>query len=634
MKVKKITINNFRGLKNYEHEFTKPITVLTGPVGAGKTSFLQAMRFAITSETPTNAIRTGADSASVSAVCDDDFEIYRELMRPNKKYTKVMGRKAGTSASESFIEETTNVSNEVMKIATSSEVLAAMKPSEFGAIFLNESVEKKTLEDMIQIMNDSTIKERKAIKLDKTSETYDGDDDDDDGKKLPNDVMNLIKTLFKGKTFNLDAINKAYEEIKSLRREDSAKLKIYKSKAEGFLDIVKPEYSEADLNKRLEEIIGVEKNIDVYKAQVIAYNKAVKAKEQQDKQIAELNIAIAMNTATEPDETEYKALKEKKAAATDSVIAETKVAQTLSDNIKWLKKTLAQLDKSVCPINDKIVCKTDRTAYKADIEESIKKSEMSVAIVNDRIKEARRKAAELEEQITAYLKGKETWNKKQALIKERARLMKNLIEIPEKPDLVEKKDYTVEKNEVRKKIALIRSYKEAEADYKQMQVYKRKYTVDDFLVKSLDPKGPVIKEFINTFVDFLEDACNERAEFLKTGFKLKFVAEDGLKVLFKTAADKDFLPYTSLSAGEKIFASLILTDLINSFYASKILILDDTDHLDAKSFDMLMKFITDSDIEELYDNIIISCVEHDDMLEVLKKYDVDVIKMDIKVTVA
>ena len=104
--------------------------------------------------------------------------------------------------------------------------------------------------------------------------------------------------------------------------------------------------------------------------------------------------------------------------------------------------------------------------------------------------------------------------------------------------------------------------------------------------------------------------------------------------MFKTAADKDFLPYTSLSAGEKIFASLILTDLINSFYASKILILDDTDHLDAKSFDMLMKFITDSDIEELYDNIIISCVEHDDMLEVLKKYDVDVIEMNEKVTAA
>ena len=49
---------------------------------------------------------------------------------------------------------------------------------------------------------------------------------------------------------------------------------------------------------------------------------------------------------------------------------------------------------------------------------------------------------------------------------------------------------------------------------------------------------------------------------------------------------------------------------------------------------MLMKFITDSDIEELYDNIIISCVEHDDMLEVLKKYDVDVIEMNEKVTVA
>ena len=85
--------------------------------------------------------------------------------------------------------------------------------------------------------------------------------------------------------------------------------------------------------------------------------------------------------------------------------------------------------------------------------------------------------------------------------------------------------------------------------------------------------------------------------------------------------------YTSLSAGEKILAIVLMTDLVNLFSGSGFLIIDDTDHLDEDSFEILLKFVTDQDIQEQYDNIIISSVNHSDILNKIKDYDVDHIEM-------
>lgn len=620
MKINSIEIKNFKGIEDMKHPFDKTVTVLSGPVGAGKTSFIQALRFALTNETPLNPIKNGALASNVRIECEGDIVVEREIARPNKKYTKVMGRKTGTAASESFLEESTNVSNEIMKIATSSEVLAAMKPSQFGAIFLNESVEKKTLEDLIKILAECSLKEKKAIMA--------GFEDEEEDGKLPPDVLSEIKSLFREKTFNLEAINKAYEEAKSVRRERNARYKVSASRSKGFLEIVKPEYSEKELQKKYEEIVGVEKNVEAYKTQRSTYEKAVENKKEWDRRISELDLAIAMNHATEPDKAEYEALMEQKKKANEDVVSQSRVYQTLSDNQKWFKRTLDQLDKPVCPISEKLMCMTDKTSLQSELESEIGKIELSMAVVNDKINMAKERVREVEGKISDYNKNKENFTKKETLIKERAKLLAKPVLIPEEPEKIHlKKSYSVEKAQIMEKMEDLREYKSAEVEYKETQKLKRQCQISDFIVKSLDPKGPVIKEFIETFIECLEDACNERAEMLKTGFELKLVPEDGLKVLFKTSPEKEFLPYTSLSAGERIFASLILTDLVNSFYDSRILILDDTDHLDAKSFRMLIDFVKNDDISELYDNIIISCVEHDDMLDVVEDYDIDLLKI-------
>ena len=75
-------------------------------------------------------------------------------------------------------------------------------------------------------------------------------------------------------------------------------------------------------------------------------------------------------------------------------------------------------------------------------------------------------------------------------------------------------------------------------------------------------------------------------------------------MLFQLGELKPFLPYTSLSAGEKILAIVLMTDLVNLFSGSGFFIIDDTDHLDEDSFEVLLKFVTDKDIQEQNNKVI------------------------------
>ena len=75
------------------------------------------------------------------------------------------------------------------------------------------------------------------------------------------------------------------------------------------------------------------------------------------------------------------------------------------------------------------------------------------------------------------------------------------------------------------------SRKNAYTPYSDMVL--RHDNVLNFIVKSLDIKGPVVSDFIRTLVEPIEDVCNERATVLKTGMKVKLLVKDGLIMLFQ-----------------------------------------------------------------------------------------------------
>ena len=622
MKIKSISVENFRGIQRFEHEFKNKVTVITGKCGKGKSSFLDAVRFPLTNILPENPVKDGYMTAKVKEVCEnedgDSIVIEKEIERPSKVSTLISGRKVGTSVTKKFIESETDVNSELIKMTTSSEILANLKPSDFASIFLTESVERKTLEDLLEICNKQKTPERLKIQI---------NDGFFNNKNLPPDAIKYFNEFFLDKEFSLETISKAFEEAKNKRREVNAICKSLEKDAKDFVSMTEIKEDEGKLNKRLEELIGFEKNNDSYYERVKAYNSAVKLKNETEKRIVSCDLEIQTNKSVEPNMKDLETLENELKNKTKEVSNLMAVKKTLVDSKLRTEKTISELDKPVCPISAKICCTTDKSPFKKELLESISDIEKSIKLSDENIAKSQNEINELNSKIKIFYENRENWNKKMNFINEKERLSKMQIEIPEKPEEISITSYSAEKANVTQELNKIKKYKDIQKRYNEFWKNKREYNVLNFIVKSLDIKGPVVSDFIRTLVEPIEDVCNERATVLKTGMKVKLLVKDGLTMLFQLGELKPFLPYTSLSAGEKILAIVLMTDLVNLFSGSGFLIIDDTDHLDEESFEVLLKFVTDQDIQEQYDNIIISSVNHSDIVNKIKNYDVDHIEM-------
>ena len=622
MKIKSISVENFRGIQRFEHEFKNKVTVITGKCGKGKSSFLDAVRFPLTNILPENPVKDGYMTAKVKEVCEnedgDSIVIEKEIERPSKVSTLISGRKVGTSVTKKFIESETDVNSELIKMTTSSEILANLKPSDFASIFLTESVERKTLEDLLEICNKQETPERLKIQI---------NDGVFNNKNLPPDAIKYFNEFFLDKEFSLETISKAFEEAKNKRREVNAICKSLEKDAKDFVSMTEIKTDEGKLNKKLEELIGFEKNNDSYYERVKNYNSAVKLKNETEKRIVSCDLEIQTNKSVEPNMKDLETLENELKNKTKEVSNLMAVKKTLVDSKSRTEKTISELDKPVCPISAKICCTTDKSPFKKELLESISDIENSIKLSDENIAKSQNEINELNNKIKIFYENRENWNKKMNFINEKERLSKMQIEIPEKPEEISITSYSAEKANVIAELNKIKKYKEMQKKYNEFWKNKREYNVLNFIVKSLDIKGPVVSDFIRTLVEPIEDVCNERATVLKTGMKVKLLVKDGLTMLFQLGELKPFLPYTSLSAGEKILAIVLMTDLVNLFSGSGFLIIDDTDHLDEDSFEVLLKFVTDQDIQEQYDNIIISSVNHSDIVNKIKDYDVDHIEM-------
>lgn len=622
MRIKSISIENFRGIQRFEHDFKNKVTVITGKCGKGKSSFLDAVRFPLTNILPENPVKDGYMTAKVKEVCEnedgDSIVIEKEIERPSKVSTLISGRKVGTSVTKKFIESETDVNSELIKMTTSSEILANLKPSDFASIFLTESVERKTLEDLLEICNKQETPERLKIQI---------NDGIFNNKNLPPDAIKYFNEFFLDKEFSLETISKAFEEAKNKRREVNAICKSLEKDAKDFVSMTEIKTDEGKLNKKLEELIGFEKNNDSYYERVKNYNSAVKLKNETEKRIVSCDLEIQTNKSVEPNMKDLETLENELKNKTKEVSNLIAVKRTLVDSKSRTEKTISELDKPVCPISAKICCTTDKSPFKKELLNSISDIENSIKLSDENIAKSQNEINELNSKIKIFYENRENWNKKMNFINEKERLSKMQIEIPEKPEEISITSYSAEKANVIAELNKIKKYKEMQKKYNEFWKNKREYNVLNFIVKSLDIKGPVVSDFIRTLVEPIEDVCNERATVLKTGMKVKLLVKDGLTMLFQLGELKPFLPYTSLSAGEKILAIVLMTDLVNLFSGSGFLIIDDTDHLDEDSFEVLLKFVTDKDIQEQYDNIIISSVNHSDIVNKVKDYDVDHIEM-------
>lgn len=608
MKFTTVEGENFKNYDEVEFSPTKTTCAIVGPNGRGKTTITQMIKYALTGDCPNDAVKAGKDTLSVKLSLVDDegrvqsWERSKSNTRPSK--VKVNDKTATGKALNSHIESITGIPIDSLRLSSSSELIEALKPSEFSDFIMGYIPEA---------LDYDIVKGYMGTEVDPLAFKYLED----------NNILPLT-----GK-FGYDQLQTAYNTLFEQRKNTRSVLSTYEAKTKN-VSLEKPEMTLNDVNKRLEEILKEEGGLANAKKALIAYNNAVEAKAKQDKLIADLNDKIAKISVDAPNPCLKSSIEAQKRELNSSIISLKSTIATLQKNIDMFKNTLVNLNKPTCPLSDGLICKTDKTAAKKEFEDQITSNTESINTINAEIAQKQKQFEDALAKEAAYIEQEKLYREKALLINQLENLKKSLIVLPPKPTAQEKVvDYTEEKQRLYKIQNDNIKYEQYLKDSAKFIELSKEKEILDQLVKLFAPKGDVTLKITKHYFGIFEDVCNERASELKPGFTLKFVPEDGIKILCETAPGVGYIPYQSCSSGERAFVIFLLTDLIsNALTNSNILILDDLDKLDNEAFDSLMNCIMQPSVQDSYDHIIICAVDHDDTMKTLSKYpDIEVMKI-------
>lgn len=586
MRIKEIKIKNFKAIKDKEYTPENTIAILCAPNGTGKTSFLEAIRFGLTGETPDNCINDTAEETTVEMILEKDslaFSRTKHATKPTK--VKVAGKNTTAKNLDTVFSDSTGIAKDAMKIATSQELLVNMKPDELGAFLLSyvpEEVDFDTVVKYISGITPQAITELSAY--------------------LP--AMPV--------KFGLDTVENAYKAIFEARMY--ANKDAQKKEAQIVVSALEdPARPLSDVEAEEKDILFKEGAQASAKAAVNLYNAAVQNREKAEKNLMELQKQINAITATKPNDEKIKAITAEKQRCNQAITDANKIIAMVERNLEIYNNTLETLNKPVCPISEKLFCTTDKSGIKEEILEMIQSNKEGAEIQEKIIEEMKRKLESLNKEEAEWNENARAYAQKTTLVARYTADKKNLPEIPVKPSVISAEtDFSTRKRELQAEKEYCRTYEKNQKLMSEGAALKEKYNTLNFLCKALEPKGDVMNGITSLYLSVFEDTINKRADDLGTGYKVQFIAENGVNYTVKTPLSSIYHPFNDLSHGEQLIALFLLLDMLNSLCGTRLMLLDDINHLDSKNFDTLFSLILSKELQDDYDHIFLCAAANTD----------------------
>ena len=570
MKIKSLEIKNFRGIRSLTLEMPQ-IVAICAKNGSGKTSFLDALKFALTGQEPDGEIiRYGSLSTQVEVAIESEtgevttFTRIKEVDKPSK--FKINGKSSTQKSLNEMILSVTGLSVDNIKVLSTGDIAELLKPQEFASLILGYIPEKMTLEKVMSFMPDTTP-----------------------------GMIDIIDANLPVEGIDLTTLDEFDATARSVRKELKANLSAKKLIYDKHIKD-KPEATRKELEEKLKVLNDLDNEYKLYLERKKAYETAKENRRKSLEAISALKKEAEDIKATRPDPEVGKRLSEKKSSLEERLLKQRSAINGIASALATLTSTLEAIGSCQCPISPLITCKTDKSVAKQEIEETIEATKESQKAVEDEItsiEDELRKAAE-------EIKADE--------------------EKPIEPEAVEKKDVESEKYQLEQAIALVKDYEEG--CVLAAQIEKLETEVDDYerLVKALADKGPVRTGVVESYLGVFEDICNERSKAIRPEITFKFKSEAGVKVYMCDANKGTELTVNELSGGEKAYLMYIMIDLLNQLIGAKILMLDELSVMDASTFESLLDLVMRNAGD--YDHIILCAVDHKEMVDAFNKREI------------
>ena len=600
MKIKKMKVENFQGLKGFhEFEFDK-VTALIQSNASGKTSLINALRFGLSGFEPRSEVITKGTSSAIVCI---EFESGNYISR--QKYNKSENElKYFIQDNEVSLEELNRcVSDELgvmdvsmITLLTSGELLASIHTKKLENLFLQYLPREMKVETLI----------KECLSVNKAQQDI---------------IRECLPNIF----FTTSDLNDFYKTI--FRRRDSVRQVLLKKTA--VLDSLAgepPKYKLDEIKSRIEEVEREKNELIKNQAILSAYNKTYELIQERDKELARIEKEMSTLSGYFYTEEEKKLIQEllDNAKVNLEIIQKTKFS--LSQTKGYLDSAIEKISKSEFPLSDEKNPSQDKTSILQELKEQ------RGNLVKDYFEQC--KAYEdAKNNVTLYEKkqadmaiGMDQYAKIQELEGVRTRWLVRDLVLPEKPEINGSIDeFDQELSNLKQWVKIIQIYNEKEALENKVAELQVKFNNYDDLVKLFSSKGEIKEKLVSYYMYDFFLSCNKKANELFSGMSLKFVIEDGIKILVNTKVVGDFLEFNALSGGEKASVLFLMVNMLSSLSGLKMIVLDELSVLDNQVFNSLLNILKENQGE--YDLCLIAAVDHLDTIQALQKNNISILNI-------
>lgn len=593
MKIKQVTISGFKKVDQLAFEPGK-INVLVGANGSGKSSTLEAIRYGLTGDYPADPVMGGKEQAIVKLEIPDIGTITRKH-NGVKSEVRLNGKTTSQTSLEQLLTEAFGASAKMADLMTSMAV-SGMSKGDLSAFFLKEG----------QIPISISFQEL---------ETF---------CNLSDKAKTELALHLPDKDIQIEDIEASLNYYKGRRKDLKKERELLKARA--GLHGQKPERDASVVDEMLLEL---SKKLGAIQTQRDTYQQIAQRRASILEDIRKSEEMLGPDVLRPSQDEVDRVTREQREVETARKEAQ-RILDKVTENGMRLKKVLDELAKPTCPISPKLKCSTDKTVIREELTLSIERERQEYLLQKERLDNLCRQMEQLMAQQQQMAQAEAQYQRRE-LLQQKILSLKNTL--PPEPDVPPDEETEIflktELDTLQAEKAEISRYEDAMRSQALLAEKEELLKVSDEIVKELDPKKGIRQKIMEHALSPLESYFNDRLKRLLPRYQAKLDCNNGFTIrLMDKELGIDALE--SASEGEKSRVYFVLLDLLNALSPYRILIFDNTDHLDTEAFISLLKLVQSDEVQQNYDHVFFSAIDRPEWLEYLdRQKDIHTIRFPI-----
>lgn len=590
-----ISIRNFKGIEDLQLN-AKKLNAIIGKCGSGKSSLLDAIRFALTGKAGKEVIRKGCREASVVLRFSDNSTIER-IRRTSENISKCNGKSSTKRSLDEFLTAR-NMNPCWIESLCSVDWFAGLSSKDLNNFFMTilplRAKAETVVELVAQLDKDLTEKKEKYLmeEILKKQEIFSF-----------NDLANGYNTAY---TVRQELKRKYNEMLPRCTFNETVPAKTREDIEKELNNISQVEAAEKEYSKRLKEYASSKKQHDL----------AIKRLDEMKKELDTYSLCKKPKEETKTQAEADRKLFQVHIKRTNEYIG------TINSTLDLLKRTLDNLDKPICPISEKLICTTDKSQLKEELLSLIQKNENALASNKEFLAKCEDQVRKRDDIISNYQKEVYRYEQKTTLENNISKFI--VPEILPEPQKVEKAHLEAKKKELLDLLSILSRYEKVQQNKKELAKIKDKYDLAQFAVKVLDSKIGIPALILQRTLRFFEKKCNEKASLLREGFQIHFLSDNGITIQVSPGKGKPFVDMKEVSTGEFVCVAYILMTMIGEATKCHLFLIDNLDRLDTEYLNALLSLLEeDKKIEQVF----LGGVDHADVERTLNDKSFQIIHM-------